>query len=156
MSEVCPAMDTVRHWAEPAPFHAAPVRFSYREVALALTLFALVIAHQFFLTTRTQTLEIRAALTEAAAVAGALPATERDDEVRSAIRRPFEGRAVAIDSSQFPGEIDVTLRDLGRGTCLENERFTRRIEGQVVVQLVGFQSASACGDRNAMTWRILP
>jgi hypothetical protein len=63
---------------------------------------------------------------------------------------------MAIDAQRFPSEVDVTVGNLDRRSCLEAESIARRIVGPVVVQLDGYGSVAACGDRNAMTWRILP
>ncbi|HXQ54144.1 MAG TPA: hypothetical protein VN802_23820 [Stellaceae bacterium] len=149
-------MDTVRQWGRATPGRLSLSRPVYREAALGLAIFALVLAHQLDLARQPRTLAIRQTLIDAAATTGTLPATASGAEVRAALRRDLPMRAADIDPSRFPGEVDVTYRGLGRTTCLEARSVAQRIEGSVVDQLDGYRSAAACGDRNAMTWRILP
>jgi hypothetical protein len=154
-------MNTVPHWAHAGAAIAAPSRpprsrFPHRVVAAVFVMFVVVIAHQLYFATETRARVIRAALIHAAAATAKLPATESGDEVATALHRYFPDRDATIDPSRFPAEVDVTVRNLSQRSCLDAERVARRIEGKVVVQLDGYDEASACGARNVMTWRILP
>lgn len=149
-------MDTVRQWGRAAPFRLPLSAFPFPQAVLGLAIFVLVVAHQLGLATQTQALAIRQALVGAAAATDALPVTDTGDEVRAALRHYFPDRGMAIDARRFPSEVDVTVGNLDRRTCLEAESIARRIVGPVVVQLEGYGSPGACGDHNAMTWSILP
>jgi len=82
--------------------------------------------------------------------------TESRDGVHDAIAASFRNFDAGIDASLFPAEVDITLHDVDGVTCLEVEDEARRIEGPVVVQLEGYQSADACRQHNVMTWRLMP
>jgi hypothetical protein len=149
-------MDAVRQWGRAASSRLPLPGFPYPQAALGLALFVLVVAHQFGLAAQTQAFAIRQALTGAAASMAALPVTATADNVRAALRHYFPGPDMAIDPSRFPSEVDVTVGALDRRVRLEARSIAQRIVGAVVVQLDGYGSSGACGDRNAMTWRILP
>jgi hypothetical protein len=78
------------------------------------------------------------------------------DHVQETVAALFAGNPIDVDVSQFPARVVVTLRALDRSTCLSTASAARRIEGSVVIELRGFASPSACGERNDMAWVILP
>jgi len=95
-------------------------------------------------------------LTAVAGVVRALPASTARPRVDAAVKQSFRGRAVSVDSAEFPSVVNVTFHGIDRKSCLAAEASARRLEGAVVVELVGFPAKSDCGSRNDMTWRIMP
>ena len=151
------------HWhRQPAAFDAGTserpllARLSYRQVALAAALLVLAVAHQVYVATLPRTLVVQAALLDAAAATGALSPSANANQVRAALDRYFPNGEATVDPTLYPREVDVTFHDLDAATCRESARRIRRIEGNVVVQLVGYASPRDCGSTNAMTWRIMP
>jgi hypothetical protein len=131
-------------------------RASYLVTAAALAVVMAVALRHVLETAPSRGPAIRAALVAAAAGTRSLSPTEAHDGVRDAIGPYFRSFDANIDASRFPAEVDVTLRDVDGVTCLEAEDEARRIEGPVVVQLEGYQSADTCRQNNVMTWRLLP
>ena len=147
----------------------APLPVSIREAAktafartprrwrlLAAAGMLLVAGYQLSLALQTPAQSIRSALTAAADEAAALPWNRKPDQVQLAIGRHFAGRDFSIEPARFPAEVAVILADLDRETCLEARRLARRIEGDVVITLDGYGSATDCQARNTMTWHIMP
>jgi len=99
---------------------------------------------------------IRSELASAAADLRDLPWGASASRVRLSLARNFRGQPLAVDASDFPVSVTVTLSNLGRDACLDARRFARRIEGPVVVMLDGYGDIAACGEANEMTWRFLP
>jgi len=63
---------------------------------------------------------------------------------RRSIRRAFRFRS----SSRCNG--------LDRTTCLDAIATARRLEGEVVVELLDYAAPADCRDDNDMTWRFMP
>lgn len=99
---------------------------------------------------------VRSELTSAAADLRDLPWGASAGRVRLSLARNFRGQPLAVDASNFPVSVTVTLGNLDRDACLAARRFARRIEGPVVVILDGYGDSAACGEANEMTWRFLP
>ncbi len=125
---------------------------------LVLLLGVLVVAavHGAIVALRPAGQAIRDELSAAAVAVGALPENAPADKVVKTVRWYFRDRRVAVDPSEFPAVVAVTLKDIDRKSCLEAESEARRIARLVVVQLVGYNTAADCEDSNAMTWRIMP
>jgi hypothetical protein len=49
----------------------------------------------------------------------------------------------------------VTVKNLGRTVCRDAYQEAGRIDGKVVIAAEG-QADAACGDRAAITWRMMP
>jgi hypothetical protein len=122
-------------------------------VAAAMLLAA---GYELSLALQTPAQSIRDALTAAGADAASIPATRNGNDVRMTLSRHFAGRDARIEPAGFPAEVAVVLDGLDRATCLEARLLARRIEGDVVIALDGYGSATDCGERNKMTWHILP
>jgi hypothetical protein len=137
-------LDTVVTWLAGVPRAA-------RLFALAGLLLAA--GYQVSLALQSPAHVIRGELQAAAAETAALPWNRSPDQVRAAVAQHFGRRAVGVDATKFPAVVTVTLRDVDRDTCQEARAIARRIEGSVVIAL---DSAAACGDSNAMAWRIMP
>jgi hypothetical protein len=99
---------------------------------------------------------IRSDLVAAGASVRALPALAPADAVRAAVTASFPGRPVSVEPASFPAMVAVTLHDVDRQSCLEAAERARRIEGAVVIELDGYRAPDACGERNDMTWRLMP
>lgn len=99
---------------------------------------------------------IRGDLRSAAADARALAFTASPAEVQEAIVPDFPGYDATVDARSFPTSIAVTLHALDRKSCLGARAAARRIEGSVVVELLGYASPADCQQRNDLTWRIMP
>jgi hypothetical protein len=99
---------------------------------------------------------IKHELVAAAEQTGALPWKRSVSQVEQAVGGYFQSHAATIDATKFPTQVAVALDGIDRNTCLEARTLTRRIEGSVVVALDGYRSDAECGDRNRMTWRIMP
>jgi hypothetical protein len=154
---------SARHWRAAGPSQPSARSARYRLGAAALATLLVVAGHHLDLAAHRadaaapeQALAIRAALFRLASATRALPAGMTSADAAKALQRSIADRDAAIDAARFPGEVDVTYRDLGRWTCIEAETVARRLEGQVVVQLEGYPAASDCSARNAMTWQVMP
>lgn len=99
---------------------------------------------------------IRTELQAAAADARLAPANLPADELRRTLRQHFIGQDVTIDTAGFPSRVAVTIHALDRSACVDAASAARRIEGLTVVELEGYRSPDACGERNDMRWQILP
>jgi hypothetical protein len=99
---------------------------------------------------------IRGDLESAASEARILYFTATPAEVQQAITPYFRGFNTTVDARSFPASVSVTLHGLDRNSCLDASAVARRLEGRVVVNLLGYRSAADCGERNDMTWRIMP
>jgi hypothetical protein len=75
---------------------------------------------------------------------------------RLAMRRHFREAEVEVDTAQSWPNVLVKLRDLDRATCEAAVRDARRMEGLVVVSLDAYRSPADCGERNDMTWWVMP
>lgn len=73
-----------------------------------------------------------------------------------AIERHFLAHPVTVDAARTWPQVQVTLRGVDRETCLDVRSSARRMEGLVVVDLLGYASAADCNDSNDMAWRIMP
>lgn len=113
-------------------------------------------AYQIVAALQTPAQSIRDALTAAGEQAAGMPWTRNGRDIQFALAPYFAGRDARIEPTRFPAEVTVMLDGLDRATCLEARTLARRIEGDVVIALDGYGSAADCGERNAMTWRILP
>jgi hypothetical protein len=113
-------------------------------------------AWQIALALQTPAQSIRGALTAAGNEAASIPVTRTASDVRLALSRHFTGHDARIEAAGFPAEVAVVLDGLDRATCLEARLLARRIEGDVVIALDGYGSATDCHERNKMTWHILP
>ncbi|MGO8920009.1 MAG: hypothetical protein ACLQJR_29265 [Stellaceae bacterium] len=147
----------------------APLPVSIREAAkavfartpprmrlLAAAAMLLVAGYQVSLALQSPAQSLRNALTAAADEAAALPWNRNAEQVQLAIGRHFSGHDFRVEPARFPAEVVVAIGDLDRETCLEARRLARRIEGDVVITLDDYGSATDCQARNTMTWRILP
>jgi hypothetical protein len=81
---------------------------------------------------------------------------EPTEPVRRAMRRHFREADVDVEIARSRANVLVTLRGLNRGDCAAAVRDARRIEGTVVVALESHRATADCGERNDMTWRIMP
>jgi len=99
---------------------------------------------------------IRSNLASAASDAHALPFMATAAEVQEAIQPNFSGYDATVDARSFPVSVAVTLHNLDRRSCLDARTMAQRLEGRVVVDLVGFSSPADCRQHNDMTWRIMP
>ena len=100
--------------------------------------------------------DLRGDLTSAAAELRSLPADAPSSEIERAVAGAFIGRSVTVDPARFRDLVTVTVHNLDRNACLRAQSGSRRIEGLVVIELVGYRSADECGTRNDMTWRLMP
>jgi hypothetical protein len=98
---------------------------------------------------------IRHDLARAAARLAQLPSVMPRDRVEQTISGYFSGYRASIDATGFPASVSVTLRDLDPNTCRDAYRRASRIEGTVVVA-IDEPGARMCGDRTALTWRMMP
>lgn len=78
------------------------------------------------------------------------------EAVREAMRRHFHEAEVELDGVRSRPNVLVTLRGLSRVVCQAAVRDARRMEGTVVVALDRYHSPADCGERNDMTWWIMP
>ncbi len=124
--------------------------------AAALLLLVFLATHQFVLATQTSGAALRRNLAIAAHAVETLPMTATAERVRRSVERPFEGFSASIDVSGFPAVVGVTLHGLDRQACIDAAAQSRRIAGLTVVELRDGGFPAACGERNDMTWRILP
>jgi hypothetical protein len=99
---------------------------------------------------------LRGRLAAAAAELRSLPPDTAKPEVERLVAGAFAGRAVTVSASRFPDLVLVTVHGLDRDACLAAASDARRLEGLVVTELSGYDSAADCGPRNDMTWRIMP
>lgn len=76
--------------------------------------------------------------------------------MRAAIRRHFRESAVEIDMAGHWPNVAVSFGGVSRLACEAAVRQTSRIDGAVVVDLLGYRSADDCGERNRMTWLLMP
>jgi hypothetical protein len=116
----------------------------------------LVAATQLWIALEPRADAIAGGLNAAAADVAALPWSTPPEAVQQAVAGHFPSEAVRVDPTHFPIEVKVALAGLDRDTCLAARHVARRIEGSVVVQLDGYGEDAACGQRNTMTWRIMP
>jgi hypothetical protein len=137
----------------PAPRRSARLKRPLRVIAGAAAALA---ALAFLFAGRPPGVAIRGDLVAAGAAASALPALASADAVREAVAASFPGRSVSVEPSSFPAMIAVTLHDIDRRSCLEAADRARRIEGAVVIELDGYRAPDDCGERNDMTWRLMP
>jgi hypothetical protein len=98
---------------------------------------------------------LRSDLAASAATLGRLPPSASRDDVANALEPAFRGRAVTIDAASFPVAVEVTIRAIDRQSCMAAAA-AHRLDGKVVVELAGYDAPAACGDDNAMTWRLTP
>lgn len=131
-------------------------RTPHRVRLLAAAAMLIAAGYQLSDMLQTPAQSIRSALTAAADEAAALPWSRSAEQVQLAVGRHFAGRDFRVEPAHFPAEVAVVLADLDRETCLEARRLARRIEGDVVITLDGYGSATDCQARNAMTWHIMP
>ena len=99
---------------------------------------------------------IRSDLAASADALRAIPANASPASVTAILRSALPGRSVQIDPAGFPTVVAVTMRNLDWQSCIAAERKARRLEGRVVIELEGYQSAEDCRDSNDMTWRLMP
>lgn len=148
------------HAPLPVSIGEAPRRWLLRVPRRAKLLVAasmlLVAATQLWIALEPHANAIAGGLSAAANDVAALPWTTPPQAVQRVVLGHFPGEAVRVDPSHFPIEVSVALAGLDRSTCLAARHVARRIEGSVVVQLDGYGEDAACGQRNTMTWRIMP
>jgi hypothetical protein len=99
---------------------------------------------------------VRGDLAAAAARLGAMPETASPARVASDLVRDFSGEDATVDPAQFPAAVTVTLHGLDRNSCKAALRSAQRIEGRVVVELENRDANAQCGERNDLTWRLMP
>jgi hypothetical protein len=125
----------------------------------ALALFAavvLVAAYQLVEAAAGPGRTIRGELLAAADELSAQIVANPTEPVRQAMRRHFREAEVEVDTARSWPNVLVTLRGLDRAACEAVLRDARRMEGVVVVSLDAYRSPADCGERNDMTWRIMP
>ena len=76
--------------------------------------------------------------------------------MREAIRRHFRESAVEIDMVGHWPNVAVSFGGVSQLACAAAVRQASRIDGAVVVDLIGYRSAEDCGERNRMTWLLMP
>jgi len=81
---------------------------------------------------------------------------EPSPRVLAAMRRDFAKREVSIATMPASSIVAVTLHGLDHGTCVDALTKARRIDGAVVVRLQSYDAAGDCGNRNDMTWWVMP
>ena len=99
---------------------------------------------------------IHSDLASGAAALRTLPASASPARVTAALRAALPGRGIRVDSAGFPAVVAVTFPDMDRPSCVAAERSSRRLEGQVVIDLEGYASPEDCRASNDMTWRLMP
>ena len=145
-----------------APCSSAALRRSGQRVRIgrfagpAALLLVFLATHQFVLATQTPGAALRHGLATAARVVETLPMTATAERVKLSVERPLSGFSVSIDASGFPAVVGVTLHGLDHQACIDAVAEARRIDGLTVVELKDRGFPAACGERNDMTWRILP
>jgi hypothetical protein len=105
---------------------------------------------------RSPTDAIRSELEAAAAEMGTQLVPAPTPALLAAMRRDFSEQDVTIATTPAASVIAVTLHGLDRAACAEAVSTLRRIDGPVVVRLQGYGADESCGDRNDMTWWIMP
>jgi hypothetical protein len=98
---------------------------------------------------------IRHDLVRAGSAVARLPWSTPTERVGQTTSRYFPSHRATVDARGFPAYVSVTLHDLDRGACRDAYRIAGRIEGDVVIAIDSGDDA-ACGDRTAVTWRIMP
>jgi hypothetical protein len=78
------------------------------------------------------------------------------EPMRQAMRRHFREAEVEVDIARSWPNVLVTIRGLDRASCETAARNARRMEGIVVVSLDTHRAPANCGERNDMTWWIMP
>lgn len=118
---------------------------------------AALLAECWYLTRlRSSADEIRREFEAAAAEMSAQLVPAPTPAVLAAMRRDFSGRDVTIAPTPTSSIIAVTLHGLDRAACAAATAKLRRIDGAAVVILVGYGAVEDCGNRNDMTWWIMP
>jgi hypothetical protein len=142
----------------PAPSLPAPRRLgrAWHPLRIIGPPAAVFVALAFLFAARSPGDAIHNDLVSGAAALRAIPASASPESVTAALRAALPGRALRIDAAGFPAAVAVTFQDLDWQSCAAAERSARRLEGRVVVELEGFASPADCGDRNDMTWRLMP
>lgn len=127
-------------------------------VLWALVLMTAVIGtgYELFAALRPPGQIIRGELEAAAAEVRSLPANEPISAVGQAVGRHFRDHSASVDARGYPAPLTVTLYGLDQATCRDAADAARRIEGLVVVSLLGYGSPGDCRAKNDMTWRISP
>jgi len=143
------------HRAQGLLAHRRP-RFSRIFSTLLLAMLLVAAAQQVLLAMQSPGQVIRGDLKGAAEEARTLPINASQGEVRTAILSYFPGFAATAETAQFPAQVQVTLHGIDHRACLDAMILARRFEGRVVVELAGYRTPDQCGERNDMTWRIMP
>jgi len=76
--------------------------------------------------------------------------------VLAAMRRDFAKREVSVATMPASSIVAITLHGLDRNTCVDALNKARRIDGAVVVRLQSYDTVGDCGNRNNMTWWVMP
>jgi hypothetical protein len=150
---------TIAFATAPRGIEIAPSRLRrlLRPIAVpALAVALIVMGYQLFVAALTPGETIERQLTSAAATLDRIAWDAPSEKIRQAVSGHFADGVATVDLSQFPAQTAVTLHGLSRAECLDAAQVTRRIEGQVVVELEGYATAADCHERNDMTWRIMP
>ena len=76
--------------------------------------------------------------------------------VQQAIRRHFRESDVDIDTVRQWPNVAVSFHSVPREACADAVLEARRIDGPVVIALERYRLAAQCGERNDMTWWLMP
>ncbi|MGO8914730.1 MAG: hypothetical protein ACLQJR_02330 [Stellaceae bacterium] len=76
--------------------------------------------------------------------------------VRQAIRRHFRESDVDIDTTRRWPNVAVSLHAVPQEDCVAAVREARHIDGPVVIALEHYRLTAQCGERNDMTWWLMP
>lgn len=76
--------------------------------------------------------------------------------LNQAIRRHFAEGSVTVDTGRQWPNVAVSLLGVPRQACVQAMHEARRIDGPVVIVLDRYRFPSECGERNDMTWWLMP
>jgi hypothetical protein len=153
MRSPSPVSATFPAQSPPAPRRRGGVRHRLRTIGGAAVIFA---GLAFLFAAPPPGDAILSDLASGAAALRAIPASAAPERVTAALRAALPGRALRIDAAGFPAVVGVTFQALDWQSCTAAERSARRLEGQVVVELVGYASPADCRGSNDMSWRFMP
>jgi hypothetical protein len=125
-------------------------------VLAVITAVVLVVAYQFQEMATEPGRAIHGELLAAAGELNGQIVANPTEAVRHAMRRHFRETEVEVDIARSWPNVLVTIRGLDHAACETAVRDARRMEGLVVVSLDAYRSPANCGERNDMTWWIMP